>query len=53
MRVYNNAGQGKPRSLHGLLTLCESLKDYDGLVVAALIGPHVFWLFVWLLSNVG
>ena len=53
MRVYNNTGHGKPRSLHGLFTLCESLRDYDGLVVVALIDPHVFWLFVLLLSNMG
>ena len=47
---YGITGHGKPWSLHGLSTLCESLKDCDGLVVAALFDLHGFWLFVLMLS---
>ena len=50
---YSNTGHGKPKSLHGLSSLCESLRDCDGLVVAALIDPHGFWLFALMLSIVG
>ena len=44
---YGITGHGKPWSLHGLSILCESLKDCDGLVVAALFDLHGFWLFVF------
>ena len=50
---YSNTGHGKPKSLHGLSSLCESLRDYDGLVIVALIDPHGFWLFALMLSIVG
>ena len=44
---YGNTGHGNPRSLHGLSTLCESLRGYDGLVDAALFDLRGFWLFVF------
>ena len=44
---YSITGHGKPWSLHGLSTLCESLRDCDGLVIAALFNLHGFWLFVF------
>ena len=44
---YGITGHGKPWSLHGLSTLCKSLRDCDGLVVAALFDLRGFWLFVF------
>ena len=46
---YGITGHGKPWSLHGLSTLCESLKDCDGLVIATLFDLQGFWLFVLML----
>ena len=49
---YSTTANGKPWSLHGLFTLCDSLDESDGLVVLALFNLQGFSLFLKLCTRV-
>ena len=49
---FSTYSHGKPWSLHGLFTLCESLDESDGFVVSVLFNLQCFSLFLKLCTRV-